>query len=172
MSSSPIRSCRRRRTARATVSPTVVPSRSASRFSSWWVAWSIRTLVLCMLISIQDCMHRGKGVDTTRRPRSLNRPRVIGHPQPPSNRQAAPIRHAARSEPAPSDCIRAAGCSPSRSVNKEMVRSQRRHHPEELEPVEDSSKDVGRSTFVTRKGQASSRVSGPTRPNEVQHSRR
>ena len=44
----------------ATVSPTVVPRSRASRLSSMWVAASIRTLVLCMQISIQ--MIEGSGV--------------------------------------------------------------------------------------------------------------
>ena len=48
-----MRSCRRTRTASATVSPTVVFSSEASRFSSVCVAVPILTLVLCMQISIR-----------------------------------------------------------------------------------------------------------------------
>ena len=44
----------RARTASATVLPTVVSNSAARRLSSLWVPTSIRTLVLCMQISIQD----------------------------------------------------------------------------------------------------------------------
>ncbi len=43
-------------TARVTVLPTVVPSELAKRLSSSWVWESMRTLVLCMQLSI----HRGR----------------------------------------------------------------------------------------------------------------
>ena len=60
--SRPIRSCRSARTARVTVLPTVVFNSAASRFKFSCVETSIRTLVLCMQISIQ---RRGDPPDRT-----------------------------------------------------------------------------------------------------------